>query len=128
MKEKLKKFLSVSPLKIAIFVILIALVLFFLDVPFLRFMELKSLDLRMASRGTLPAAPEVVIVAIDEKSLSELGRWPWPRTTLAKLVDTLKGYGAKVVGFDIVFAEPDKNSSLRTVADLSKEVKSLGVV
>ena len=127
MKEKLKKFLSVSPLKIAVFVILTALVLFFIDAPFLRFMELKALDLRMVYRGAQPAGPETVIVAIDEKSLSELGRWPWPRTTIARLVDTLKGYGAKAVGFDIVFAEPDANSSLQTVATLAKEVKSLGV-
>ncbi len=127
MKVRLKKALSVSPLKIAVFVILVALILFFIDAPFLRFMELKALDLRMVSRGTIPAGGETIIVAIDEKSLSELGRWPWPRTTIAKLVDALKGYGAKAVGFDIVFAEPDANSSLKTVAELSREVKEVGV-
>lgn len=123
MKKRWKKILTVSPLKIAILVILIALVLFFIDAPFLRFMELKALDLRMVSRGAMPSGGETVIVTIDEKSLSELGRWPWPRTTIAKLVDVLKGHGAKAVGFDIVFAEPDANSSLKTVAELSKEVK-----
>ena len=127
MKERLKKILSVSPLKIAVLVILIALVLFFIDAPFLRFMELKALDLRMVSRGAMPSGGETVIVAIDEKSLSELGRWPWPRTTIAKLVDVLKGYGAKAVGFDIVFAEPDENSSLKTVAELSRDVKNVGI-
>jgi adenylate cyclase len=127
LKERMKRFLSVSPLKIAAFIILIALVLFFLDAPFLRFMELKALDLRMVSRGVTPAGSETVIVAIDEKSLSELGRWPWPRSILAKLVDVLKGYGAKAVGFDIVFAEPDTNSSLNTVTELSNEVKNAGI-
>ena len=127
MKERLKKILSISPLKIAFSVILISLFLFFVDAPFLRFMELKSLDLRMVSRGAVPAGGETVIVTIDEKSLSELGRWPWPRTTIAKLVDVLKGYGAKVVGFDIVFAEPDANSSLKTVAELSNELKNAGI-
>jgi adenylate cyclase len=127
MKERLKKILSVSPLKIAGLVILIALVLFFFDAPFLRFMELKALDLRMVSRGTMPSGGETIIVTIDEKSLSELGRWPWPRTTIAKLVDTLKGYGAKAVGFDIVFAEPDDNSSLKTVAELTRDVKNVGI-
>ncbi|HUH65788.1 MAG TPA: adenylate/guanylate cyclase domain-containing protein, partial [Syntrophales bacterium] len=39
----------------------------------------------------------------------------------------LKGYGAKAVGFDIVFSEPDQNSSLGTVADLSKEMKKMGI-
>jgi len=55
MKERWKKILSVSPLKIAALVILIALVLFFIDAPFLRFMELKVLDLRMVSRGEMPS-------------------------------------------------------------------------
>jgi adenylate cyclase len=127
MKERWKKTLAVSPLKIAVLIILIALVLFFVDAPFIRFMELKALDLRMVSRGAMPSGGETVIVTIDEKSLSELGRWPWPRTTIAKLVDVLKGYGAKAVGFDIVFAEPDDNSSLKAVAELSREVKNVGI-
>jgi adenylate cyclase len=127
LKEQMKKILSLSPVKIASSVILISLFLFFVDAPFLRFMELKALDLRMVSRGAIPVGGETVIVTIDEKSLSELGRWPWPRTVIAKLVDVLKGYGAKAVGFDIVFAEPDANSSLKTVAELSNELKNAGI-
>ncbi|MCX5847731.1 MAG: CHASE2 domain-containing protein [Deltaproteobacteria bacterium] len=123
MNERLKKIFSMSPLKIAIFVIFIAVIMFIIDVPFLRFMELKALNLRMVSRGQLPTGGETVIATVDEKSLSELGRWPWPRTTHAKLIDKLKKYGAKSVGFDIVFAEPDENSSLKTILELSKEVK-----
>lgn len=123
----MKKIFSVSPLKITVLVIFLALVMFFIDVPFLRFMELKALDLRMVSRGRITPRGETVIAAIDEKSLGELGRWPWPRTTIAKLVDKLKGYGAKVVGFDIVFSEPDQNSSLGAIVDLSKEVKKIGL-
>jgi len=117
----------VSPLKITLFVIFIALIMFFIDVPFLRFMEFKAFDLRMISRGKRPPGGETVIAAIDEKSLSDLGRWPWPRTTIAGLVDKLKGYGAKAVGFDIVFSEPDQNSSLVAIDDLSKEVKKIGI-
>ncbi len=127
MKARLKKLFSISPLKITLFVILLALTFFFLDVPFLRFMELKALDLRMLSRGKIPSGGETVIAVIDEKSLAELGRWPWPRTTIAKLVETLKTYGAKAVGFDIVFAEPDENSSLRTIAELTEEARSMGL-
>ena len=127
MQERLKKILAVSPLKIAVLVVLIALALFVIDAPFVRFMELKALDLRLVSRGVLPVGGETVIVAIDEKSLSELGRWPWPRTTIARLVDVLKGYGVKAIGFDIVFAEPDANSSLNTVADLSRGMADAGI-
>jgi adenylate cyclase len=127
MKNPWKKIITISPLKISILVIMVTLLLFFINTPFLRFMELKALDLRMVSRGAMPSGGETVIATIDEKSLSELGRWPWPRTTIAKLIEVLKDHGAKAVGFDIVFAEPDANSSLKTVAELSKEVKDSGI-
>ncbi len=127
MKQKVKKLFYISPLKITLLVIMMALVLFFFDAPFLRFMELKALDLRILSRGSIPAGGETVIAAIDEKSISELGRWPWPRTTMARLVETLKAAGAKAVGFDVVFAEPDENSGLKTIASLTSEAKSLGL-
>ena len=126
MLKSLTKLFSISPLKIAALVVLIAVVLFLVDPHFLRFMELKSFDLRMVSRGIKPPGNEVIIASIDEKSLSELGRWPWPRTTIAKLIKKLKDEGAKAVGFDIVFAEPDENSGLKTVQELIKDVKKAG--
>jgi adenylate cyclase len=127
MKERLKKFLTISPLKITLFIIFLALILFFTDFTFLRFMELKALDLRMVSRGKVAAGGETVIVTIDEKSLNELGRWPWSRTVMAKLVDQLKAYGAKAVGFDIIFAEPDENANLKAISELSKDIQKMKV-
>ncbi len=55
-----------------------------------------------------PAAPaDIVIVAIDEPSMQELGlRWPWPRSVHAALIDNLSRAGAAVIGMDILFAEP----------------------
>src|SRR5690242_20158061 len=73
----------------------------------LRLAELKTFDLRMYARGTRKPHGEVAIVALDDKSISELGRWPWPRTVLAQLVDALKYYKVAVVGFDMVFSEHD---------------------
>jgi adenylate cyclase len=52
----------------------------------------------------------VVIVDIDEKSLKSVGQWPWPRTRIADLVSRLTDMGAVVIGFDVVFAEPDRMS------------------
>ena len=127
MNQKMKTILQITPLKITLFVILIALALFLLDFKFLRLVELKTLDLRIASRGDLKPGGETVIAVIDEKSLSELGRWPWPRTTIAQLVRKLKSEGAKAVGFDIVFSEPDINSNLKTIDALSAEMKKRGV-
>ncbi|MDB4213900.1 CHASE2 domain-containing protein [Octadecabacter sp.] len=55
----------------------------------------------------------VRVVDLDEASLAEYGQWPWPRTTLADLTDQLRGYGASVVAFDVLFAEPDRYSPNR---------------
>lgn len=53
-----------------------------------------------------PASPRVLIVAIDNKSLAELGRWPWSRDTHARLVDQLTDAGPAAVGYDVLFPEP----------------------
>jgi adenylate cyclase len=59
----------------------------------------------------------VTIADIDEKSLELIGQWPWPRSEVAALVDRLTAMGAVVVGFDVVFAEPDRLSPDRIAAD-----------
>ncbi len=65
---------------------------------------LYDLGQRLHSR-TPPS--DLVIVAIDEDSLSKLGRWPWSRRLHAALIDRLHADGARVIGLDLVFAEPD---------------------
>jgi adenylate cyclase len=127
MNQKLKTILGVTPVRITFFVILTALVLFLMDFQFLRLMELKTLDLRMASRGPVAPGRETVIAAIDEKSISELGRWPWSRSTIAQLVDLLKKGGAKAIGFDMVFSEPDDGAELKTIDALTTEIKKRGI-
>ena len=74
----------------------------------LELLDLKTVDLRHTVRGPLAAGGEIVIVAIDERSLSELGRWPWPRARLADLVDKLTAAGAAAIGFDLVFDQPER--------------------
>jgi adenylate cyclase len=56
----------------------------------------------------------VVIVDVDEKSLRELGQWPWPRATLASMVNRLRQDAAAAIGFDVVFAEADRSLSIET--------------
>lgn len=67
----------------------------------------------------------VVILDIDEKSLAELGRWPWSRDKLAALVNNLfDRYHAAVLGFDVVFAERDDSSGLMHLEALAgKQLK-----
>jgi len=82
---------NLTPLLISTGVITITIALYFLKLPFLEFMELKTYDLRFISRGPLKPRGEIALIVIDEKSLDELGRWPWPRSLLAELIDKLKG-------------------------------------
>ena len=56
------------------------------------------------------AGAPIAVVDIDEASINTLGQWPWPRTTLAQLVDRLGQAGAATIVFDIVFSEPDRTS------------------
>ena len=58
----------------------------------------------------------IVIIDIDERSLAAEGRWPWGRDKIAKLVDNLfTEYNAGLLGFDVVFAEPDEGSGLKVL-------------
>lgn len=54
-----------------------------------------------------------IVVEIDDKSLAEIGAWPWPRTHLADLVRRISGQGALAIGFDMIFPEPDRYSPAR---------------
>lgn len=69
----------------------------------------------------------VVIVDIDEASLKKFGQWPWPRTRVAELVNRLTQLGVLAVGFDIVFAEPDRLSpqiAAETYRDLDEVTRA----
>lgn len=78
-------------------------------------------------RATMPQTMDdrVVIIDIDEKSLAELGRWPWGRNKLAELVNTLfQDQQIAVLGFDVVFAEADESSGLSRLNQLAdRELK-----
>ena len=63
-------------------------------------------DQLLRLRPTDPPA-DIIIVAIDEYSLSHVGEWPWSRRYHAQLINTLTDAGVKAVGFDVVFAEPN---------------------
>ena len=81
-------------------------------IPILHTLENLTYDFRL--RMTLPKNIEkrVVIIDIDEKSLSEIGQWPWDRNILSQIVDNLfERYNISVLGFDILFAEKDEDPS-----------------
>ncbi len=85
-----------------------------------RVWDLKAGDLlfRLRNLVAAPAAPEdIVVVAVDEASMQEIGLpWPWPRALHANLVRALRQAGARVVAFDVVFASPTDELSDRLFA------------
>ncbi len=78
-------------------------------------MENKILDYRFLLRGKTLPGDEVVIIAIDEKTLDEVGRWPFPRSYFVDVVENLNKMGVRAVGFDMVFSEPDIYSGISTI-------------
>src|SRR5262249_49925242 len=67
------------------------------------------LDLELSlRRAPAPARDKILIADIDEASLRTLGQWPWPRKTLARLIDALRENGAKVIALDMKFPESDR--------------------
>lgn len=64
------------------------------------------------------ASNKISIVDIDEESLVRLGQFPWPRNVMADIITRLNDLGAKVIAFDIVFAEADRTSPNRIAQNL----------
>jgi adenylate cyclase len=80
------------------------------DPPPVEELRIRTFDTFQLLDPRLKKARPVTIVDIDEKSLADprLGQWPWPRTRIADIVNTLTRLGAIVIAFDVVFAEPDR--------------------
>jgi len=73
-------------------------------------LRLKTFDLYQIAVAPKPISQQVIIVDVDEKSLNELGQWPWPRSLLAQMIDRLRQKGAIAVGLDMLFPEHDRTS------------------
>ncbi|MDH5299896.1 MAG: adenylate/guanylate cyclase domain-containing protein [Gammaproteobacteria bacterium] len=83
------------------------------QLPLLGTLEKKSYDFRVNLYPATEPDQRIVIVDIDERSLEQVGRWPWSRNVLAELVNNLfDHYHVSVTGFDVLFAEADTSSGL----------------
>lgn len=87
----------------------------------LQALENPLYDLRLRLLAPRQADPQVVVVDIDEQALADHGRWPWPRRQLAALLDAAFSQGgARLVGLDLVLAQPDQSSGLAAVDKLAQ--------
>ncbi|MBI4826734.1 MAG: adenylate/guanylate cyclase domain-containing protein [Nitrospirae bacterium] len=109
MKQSDKKRLS---LLIGILLTLATTLLMFLELSPLVTLEAKLLDYRYKIRGQMAHPDSIVIAAIDEKSIERLGRWPWDRDILARLVNKLEEAESGIIVFDIILSEGESNDRL----------------
>ncbi len=93
----------------------------YLPNPIVSSLEAQLYDLRINLSSRRDIDPRIVIVDIDEKSLKREGRWPWGRDKVAKLVTRLfDDYGVQIIGFDVLFSEPDNSSGLEVLEQLAR--------
>lgn len=97
--------------------LLLALVTLLSTVPLIRDWQMRIADTFFRLAPSVQAQPKVVVVAIDDESLQRYGRWPWSRTLLARLTDTLAKDGASAVGLDILLSEPQSPIADRTLEE-----------
>ncbi len=87
--------------------------------------NLKLTDFMMAHRVYNRLQSDVVVVAIDEKSLEEIGRWPWNRATLGSIVNNLRAAHPSAIGIDIVFSEPQHDKVRHLLMNINQELDSI---
>ncbi len=91
------------------------------DLYFIHRFEAALYDLKIRLFRAQGMDERIAIVDIDERSLREVGRWPWSRDKTARLTRTLfEQYGVAAIGFDVVFAEPDESSGLPVLDRLAR--------
>jgi len=78
----------------------------------------KLRDMLFLNRGAIETTSNVVIVDIDEKSIKEIGQFPWKRSDVATMIYNMAEAGVGAMGFDIMFPEPDKSSPHRVIKEL----------
>ncbi len=87
--------------------------------------EFKAYDLRAKLRQTLKSPDEIALVTIDEESIAQFGRWPWPRSRIAAGIDKIAAAKPRVIGLGIVFSEPEQSLGLSEVKRLQARYAEL---
>ncbi len=87
-------------------------------------LERKAYDLGVRASDLTPSQ-RVAVIAIDDQSIANIGRWPWPRDVHAHMIGKLKQAGARVVGYSSFFFEPQIDPGLAYIHKLSELYESL---
>jgi adenylate cyclase len=87
--------------------------------------EAPLLDLRFLVAGPRPVPPDLIIVALDDETVRDAGRFPLPRTVMADLVQKLTDLGAKAIALDILFIDPGPSAEDLALAETLGAVKAV---
>lgn len=123
MKSVIQKFARLHHVVIFTVLTVVGLTAYAIGVPFLDLMELKTRDLRFQSRGRINPAGEIVLAVVDEKSIAREGKWLWPRSKFADLVQKLSAAGVRIIAFDIGFLEADSGQIIEIISTIQKQVR-----
>jgi len=83
--------------------------------------ERKVYDVLLSQSSQRPPSPVPVLIAIDDRSLADLGQWPWPRHVLARLITRLREAGADIVTLDLILSARDRTSPLLVQEELRRD-------
>ncbi|MCB4792688.1 MAG: serine/threonine-protein kinase [Elusimicrobia bacterium] len=120
------KKIILSDITVGLILSILVLISFFFQIGFFESIELKTYDFRSKLRQPSQPINEIAIVAIDDDSIAKIGRWPWPRTLIAKAIETISKDEAKVIGLNILFTEPERNQGLLEIKNL-KDILSKSI-
>ncbi len=117
-----------APFLFAFISVFIVTALYYSQNPFLEALEAKAYDLKFSDfRGAIPASADIAIVAIDDKSIAQLGRFPWSRRQYVRLIEKLSAAGAKALLVDAFFAERETEEVDKSFADAVKRAGNVGL-
>jgi serine/threonine-protein kinase len=122
MKYKLKKILSSNWLLCTLLTLAVLAGMLSGFYP-MQFLEYKAYDFLTGLRHRNDASP-VVIVKIDEKSIKEIGCWPWPRAYIADGIERLSSFSPRVMGIHLLFPGQEINPGLKTVQQVRKTLRT----
>lgn len=94
-------------------------------VPFTETLENRLYDLRLKFAPKAPLSDQILFVAIDDNSISSVGRWPWPRGYVGQIIQQIAAGDPKVIGVNILYVDPDQNQGLETVRQLKQQYQEV---
>ncbi|MDD5179872.1 MAG: serine/threonine-protein kinase [Gallionellaceae bacterium] len=97
--------------------LVVLLFLFSANSDLMQSLERKAYDMGVRASSRIPS-DKVAVIAIDEQSIANLGRWPWPREIQARMLDLLAAGHAKVVGNTSLFSEPQADAGLEYIGKI----------